>query len=120
MTTTPELERVAAAKAALDAAKTEYDEACDALVRLAHATGASQFKSDRITVSLCNRRMLNAHDFTAWVQANRPDEIEPTVRASYRRAFLDGLRRDGDDWIAPTGEVIDFADETEYLSVRAR
>ena len=117
--TTP-MERLDAAKVALDAAKSAYDEALAEVESLARETGATQFKADHITVSVCARRSVDAGRFLAWCREHHPDQIEETVRQSYRRVFLDGLRFEGGEAIADGGEVIDWADCTSYLQVRSR
>lgn len=117
---TAPIDRLATAKAALDAARREYDAALDVIEKVAIETGATQFKGDTITVSVCTRRTPHAADFTAWVAANHPEQIEPTVRAKYRKVFLDGLRWDNGEAYTDDGECVDFVEETRYLSVRSR
>lgn len=114
------LERLDAAKLALDEAKAVYDAALAEVEALARETGATQFKGDHITVSVCTRRSVDAPSFVEWCLVHHPEQIEHAVRPAYRRAFLDGLRFENGDAIADGGEVIDWADCTSYLSVRSR
>lgn len=53
---------------------------------------------------------VDARKFLAWVQENAPDEIVPTVRATYAKVITDRLVIDGEDVIDPkTGQVVEFA-----------
>lgn len=114
------IDRLDAAHAALEAAKAEYVEALAVLEADHELTGASQWRTDRITVSIGTRRHVDTARFTQWVQEHRPDEIEPTVRPSYRRAFIDSLQWQGGEAYDKDGALVDFAGTTEYLTVRAR
>ena len=114
------IDELDAAHANLEEAKVRYAAALDAVMAQAAQTGTTQFRTDRITVSVCTRRSVEPSRFLAWVQANRPTEVEPMVRPAFRRAFLDGLTWDKGEATTADGEVVDFAESTEYMAVRAR
>lgn len=114
------IERLEAAKLTLDEARAAYDAALADVQSLARETGATQFKGEHITVSVCQRRNVDDTRFLAWVKEHRPDQITEAVQPSYRKVFIAGLVFDGADAITMDGEVVDFAGVTEFLSVRAR
>ena len=70
------------------------------------------------SVSLCGgdkatARVVDDAAFFAWVKANRPDEIEEKVRASYRKAVLDDLAKTGEE--VPG---VELGTSTPYVSNR--
>lgn len=58
--------------------------------------------------------------YLAWVQENRPGEVEPVVRKSYTDALLASMKETGEPVDPETGEVVpgvEFRSGTGYLSV---
>jgi len=117
--------RAAVLRALADRIKEASDEARADVQRQLEDTGASQAKVDLAgqpiaTVSLAGgkptARIVDERAFLAWVQANRPTEVEVKVRESYRKAVLDA---DGAD--PASGEFVpgvEITDSTPYVSVR--
>jgi hypothetical protein len=114
------VDRLDAAKVALDAARAEYDAALDGVLTLARETGASQFRSGRYTIAVATRREVSPERLLEWTRERHPDQLEQAVRPAFRKAFVASLRWDDGEPVTPDGEVIDWAGTTTYLSVRRR
>lgn len=117
---TDPIARLEAAKDALDLAKAEYAAAAEAVMLMADETHATQFRTDRLTVSVCTRHALDDTAFLAWTRTHCPHQLTETVQPAFKRAFLDGLRWADGEAVTADGELVEFASETEYLSVRSR
>lgn len=114
------VDRLDAAKVALDAARAEYDAALEGVLALACETGASQFRSGHYTIAVATRREVSPERLLEWTRERHPDQLEQAVRPAFRKAFVASLRWDDGEPVTPDGEVIDWAGTTTYLSVRRR
>ena len=127
---TSPIDRLDAAKAALDAhdaaasaLKAEYAAARDAVLAAAVETGATQYRTDRYTVSVVTRRQADPDALLAWARSHAPEHIYTVeqVRPAYSKSLIDSLKSAGDgDLATPDGELVDFAVESRGLSVRSR
>ena len=126
--TTP-IERLDAAKAALDAhdaaaaaLRAEYAAARDAVLAASHETGATQYKTPRYTVSVGTRRSIDPAGLLAWTRTHAPQQIQTVeeVRPAYAKAFADSLVPVAGEYVTPDGELVEFVTAVEYLSVRSR
>lgn len=115
------VDRLDAARLALDEARGEYDAALAEVLALARETGASQFRSGHYTIAVATRREVSPERLLEWTRERHPDQLEQVVRPAFRKAFVASLRWDDDgEPVTPDGEVIDWAGTTTYLSVRRR
>jgi hypothetical protein len=65
-------------------------------------------------------KVTDDEKFTRWVQENRPGEIVPSVRDSYRKSLLEDMDKRDDLVDTETGEVVpgvDWVTGTAYLTV---